>query len=225
MIAVDTSCAVETLALVQGDLVLAHYQARRPTRRGASFASTIEGVLHATGRTLADLQGAVVVTGPGAFTGLRVGIATVQGLASALSIPVWSVGAMEGWAWAACADLVGVTLDARRGEVYTALFRRTGEALEPILGLGMMTPEAWREELASTASGVPVELVGDGARLHRDRLAGPGVSFASPALCGPDLCRAALAGVQRVRNSESGDPRAIAPVYLRLHDGTRIGVG
>jgi tRNA threonylcarbamoyladenosine biosynthesis protein TsaB len=214
---VDTSSAVETLAVAQGDLVLAQWHARRPKHRGASLASTVEAILAAVGRTLSDLSCASVVVGPGAFTGLRVGIATLQGIASARGIPVWGIEALEGWAHAGTHDLVGVTLDARRDELYTGLFRRSEDGLETVRGLDLQTPQAWAEDLAAG-----VELVGDGAR-HRARLeeAVPGLRFAASSVVGPDLGPAALAAVKRACAGEVGDPREVSPLYLRRHDGTR----
>ena len=218
VLAVDTSSAVETLAVAQGDIVVAQWQARRPKHRGASLASTVEGILAAVGRSIGDLSAALVVTGPGAFTGLRVGIATLQGLASARGIPLWSISALDGWAHAGTREVVGVTLDARRGEVYTGLFRRSDQGLETLRPLDMQTPEAWAADLAPG-----VELVGDGAQLHRERIEAlvPGIRFAPRSSAGPDLGAAALAGVGRVKAGETGDPRAVTPIYLRRHDGTR----
>jgi tRNA threonylcarbamoyladenosine biosynthesis protein TsaB len=224
VVAVDTSCAVETLALAQGDLVLAQWQVRRPKHRGAALAETLEALVQAAGRSLSDLAGAVVVVGPGAFTGLRVGIATLQGIASALDIALWPVEAMEGWAHAADRDLVGVTLDARRGEVYTALFRRTSTGLQCLLPLDLASPSAWARTLSEAGLDRPVELVGDGARLYWNVLqeaAGGAVELGSAGISGPNLAPAALEGVRKATGREPGDPRAIVPVYMRRHDGTR----
>jgi len=213
VLAVDTSCAVETLALVQGELALAQWQARRPKHRGASLASTIEGLLASCGRSMGDLSAAVVVGGPGAFTGLRVGIATLQGLCAARRIPLSSVSALDGWAWAATTDVVGVTLDARRGELYTALFRRTRDALETLIPLDLVTPDAWAVALGE--ADVDVELVGDGARLYETRWTSPRLSVAPAHVLGPNLIPVARAV------DVSATPGPVAPIYMRRHDGTR----
>jgi tRNA threonylcarbamoyladenosine biosynthesis protein TsaB len=214
VLAVDTSCAVETLALTQGSIVLAQVHARRPKHRGAALATTIDAVLASVGRSMSDLAAVVVVSGPGAFTGLRVGVATVQGLASALQIPVWPASAMDGWAFAGTAEVVGVTLDARRGEVYTALFRRTETGLHTERGLDLQTPDAWAKELAGHDG--PVQLVGDGARLHADLFREvPGLRLAPEWVAGPNLAPLAM------RVDLEATPPAVVAVYLRAHDGTR----
>jgi len=213
VLAVDTSCAVETLALVQGDLAVAQQHTRRPKHRGASLAATVEALLAAAGRTVADLSAALVVVGPGAFTGLRVGIATLQGLCAARRVPLFAASALDGWAWAATTDVVGVTLDARRGELYTGLFRRSATGLEELRGLDLQTPEAWAATLA--AADLDVELVGDGARLHAARWTSPRLRLAPAHVLGPNLLPLAAAV------DPEAEPTRVEPVYMRRHDGTR----
>ena len=222
--AVDTSTPVEVVAVARGELVLAQRAARRPRGRGLALGPAIAATLDEVGEDLGAVSAFGVVVGPGAFTGLRVAIATVQGMAAGLGAPAFALDAMDGWARAlpGSARPVGVTLDARRGEVYSALFDTGGAGPRVLRELRLESPHTWAAELdAHCPDGVT--LVGEGAWLYRglptDRL-GPraGLPGGSPQV--PALGAAATRLAARVASGEQpqGPLRAI---YLRDHDAAQ----
>jgi len=222
-LALDTSSSVDAIALAQGDLVLASRWVRRPRRRGSALAARISELLESVGRRTEDLSALAVVTAPAAFTGLRVGIATAQGLAAGLGIPSYAYDSTPGWAASApaCRCPVAVTLDARRSEVYTALYEvdadGVGTVLEPV---SIQSPEQWFSLLEQRSE--ELLLVGDGARLYRDmareRL-GELARIPSRAGMAPDLGPLALEAVRRSGLGQPGE--VLSPLYLRGVDGAK----
>jgi len=214
---VDTSGAMEALALVQGDVVVGQLQLRRPRRAGATVARSLKTLLSLADRRSDELAAIAVATGPGAFTALRVGIATVQGLAAGLGVPVVGFDSTEPWACAVPGQTVAVTLDARRNEVYTALWSVpvSGDAVV-LRATTLESPESWAAALTAWPNAVAV---GDGARLYADRL---GVSVATTAPAGPELGPIGRRVAARVETLESVPVR---PVYLRDHDAAPTAAG
>ncbi len=237
VLGIDTSCASDTIVLAQGDLLVASRAVRRARRQGAALAEAVRGLLRSAGYEPGQLGAVTVALGPGAFTGMRVGIATAQGLASALGIPTYGFSSLIGWATTApaCAIPVGVMLDARRSEVYTALYEvdETGRPHE-VDGVRLHRPEAWLQELAErrtpseawygdvSTRAAGVLLVGDGARLYADlarEILGDRARLPTSSAMFPDLGQAALEAVERVEAGEPSEP--LRPVYLRDHDAAQ----
>lgn len=226
-LAFDASGPVEVLAVVQGNLLLGQVQARRSRAAGDTLAEAVTGLMASVGRCVQDLDVIACVIGPGAFTGVRVGIATAEGLSDGLGIPAFGYLSTDGWAWAGrdCGAPVAVTLDARRGEVYTALYESTaGQAPRRLDDVGLELPSAWFERLAGCGL-VRTRLVGDGAVLYADlarEILGE-VAWLDPlGPTAPDLCGVARDALVRLGARDPGDSAALRPLYLRAHDGSRV---
>lgn len=221
VLGIDTSCASDSIALARSGLVLASQQVRRPRRKGSALAVAIQRLLEAIGCSPSDLAAISVVTGPGAFTGLRVGIATAQGIASGLAIPTYACQATAAWAAAAtaCRVPVAVTLDARRRQIYSALYRVDAAGpteLRPVL---LQDPRSWFESLADLEG---VLLAGDGGRLYADlagEVLGDRALIPRTAIMAPDVGWVALEGARRLADQEPGE--RLDPLYLRDHDAAQ----
>jgi len=154
--------------------------------------------------------------GPGSFTGLRIGIATARGLATSLGLPVAGVCTLDAVGrWMGEAGIGGdrlVVLDARRGEVFAALYSERGERIwEPLV----CRPEQLEERLVALPA--PPPAAGSGAIRFRHELARHGVRIADDAdpvhrVAARHICALAAA-------SPGGDP--LAPIYLRPPDAER----
>lgn len=220
-LAIDTSGAVEALAVVQGDLVLADQRIRRPRRRGTALGVAIQQLLASCDRAPSDLAALTVGIGPGAFTGLRVGLATAHGLATALRIPLYGFDSTLG---PACAvgrpgRPVAVVLDARRDEVYSAVYDLDGDGLPTVVrATTLESPAALHGALPDDAL-----LVGDGARLYANALTAGKPSRTVGVLQpeGPSLAPLAADALRRLAAGESPPLATVQPVYLRDHDGVR----
>lgn len=202
-----TRCAVAVSELGDGSLL-----ARADPDIGRGHAEVLMGLvadtLAAAGATYADLGRIAVVVGPGSFTGLRVGVAAAKGLALALAIPVVGVASLEALAephWHGATSVLAVT-DAKRGEVYAALYGPDGEVLQAPAAL----PPAGLTGFVGAAGEGGLILVGSGSaiaagELHRAlRIAdASGLS---------DI--AAVARIGRARPSTA----PVKPLYLRGAD-------
>ena len=187
---------------------------------------------HGLGLRDIDLYG--VAVGPGSFTGLRIGIATIQGLAFANGRPVVGVSALDALVEAADAVVAGEAgegclraawMDAQRGEVYGCLYRRPGRSLgAAVRRRRSNSPAEMLAAWAPALAGAAAEFVGDGAVAH--------AAGARRALCPaergssvpvPPLA-AAIAAIAARRRSEAGPPHRDPPA-LRAAARRRAGAG
>ncbi len=205
LLALDTATPLVTVAVHDGTDVVAERSGERPLRHGEQLAPAIEQALADAGAGRLDLTAIAVGTGPGPFTGLRVGLVTARMLAHVLGIPVYGVCTLDVLAVEAVAtgSVEGsflVATDARRKEVYLASY--DGGAIR-IEGPAVHRP-------AEAGSDAPV--VGEGALLYPD-------AFPHPA--GPTRPSAGwLARTVVGEHAEVTDPD---PLYLRRPDAAAPG--
>jgi tRNA threonylcarbamoyladenosine biosynthesis protein TsaB len=137
LLALDSSTLHLTLALGEGEpgafRVLREAHHPPGINHSVLLPRVIEALVQAEGLQLRDLSGLVVGTGPGSFTGLRIGIASLKGMAYALRLPLAGVSSLDALAHAAPAgpERLVPLLDARRGELYARVYRREAGALVP----------------------------------------------------------------------------------------------
>jgi len=216
LLAVETSGAGPSVALFRGAELVAERRARAGRPGSEMLLPAIDSLLSAAGLRVADLEAFAVGAGPGSFTGLRVGIATVKGLAFGSGTPVAGVGTLAALALRAprTRDPVVAVLDARRGEVYAASFRRDGEELEPTdLPEGLYTP-------ADLASRLPSRclLVGDGVAVCGESLRaalGPGVRLVPPPRGRPRAREIGALGLRLLARGQGVSAADLVPRYVR----------
>lgn len=128
-LAIETSAHTVSVAVVTLEGVLGELTMNTGHTHSEKLMPVMDALLEQLDLSLSDLQGLVVASGPGSFTGIRIGMATVKGLAHGAGLPVLPVSTLEGLAWnlAGCGGLVCPLLDARRDQVYAALFDCSGE--------------------------------------------------------------------------------------------------
>ncbi len=211
--------------MVRGELPLAQQHYRKPRAQGTALADSIQKMLRSVALEAGDLACIAVAVGPGSFTGLRVGIAAARGLADGLGIPTFAYPSTLGWACAVRGhpEPVAVTLDARRGELYTALYDTSQPGRpQPMGDVRLESPESWADGLRESAPGGAL-LVGDGAILYSSLLRSEldeSFRFAQPVPAGPDLSWVALDSARRLL--EVGlQSEPLEPLYLRDHDGSQ----
>jgi len=213
VVVVDTSTSAVTAALVRVDVdatgadgveILAERRTVDARAHGELLAPAVGAVLAERGATPGDLGAIVAGLGPGPFTGLRVGLVTAAAMGQALSIPTYGVCSLDGIG-ARTEGTALVATDARRKEVYWAVYRErrrlTDPAVDPPAHIAAVLEELG---IAATVA------VGAGARLYAEALALP-VLDAYPA-------PGALAelAADRVRSKAPGE--MLTPLYLRRPD-------
>jgi tRNA threonylcarbamoyladenosine biosynthesis protein TsaB len=166
-----------------------------------------------------QLAGIGVGLGPGLFTGLRVGVTTAKVMAQALRIPVIGVPSLDLIAYPLrhSARLIVTVVDARRREVFYALYRPVPGGVQRVSDYEVSTPDDLVGELASKAD--DVLLAGDGALLHRDRFRGlEKAEQAGPASASPSAGALVELATARFEREEFCAPWDLHPLYLRRSD-------
>ena len=217
-LALDTSSAAGSAAVARDGRVVIERAGDGARTHGQRLPVELMEVLRDAGATLDAVDRLAVAVGPGSFTGLRVGIATVQGLAMARGLHVAPVTSFEALAWIArgTSDAIGAWIDAHRGEVFAALY--AGDGRQAVLPPSSLAPEAtldaWTGPLAPFGR---IHFLGDGALRYRDTIAARLGARATihdgvPALAG------AIASIAEADPGRAVRPHALVPLYVRRSD-------
>ena len=223
ILAFETSAKAAGVALLaEGKLLGESYQNTGLTH-SQTLMTMAEDLLKNCGKTPADVTAVAVANGPGSFTGVRIGVAAAKGFAWGAEIPCYGVSTLE-----AMAEGLGVydgfvvpTMDARRSQTYTAIYRAEGGKLTRILDDCAISFEELGEKLKNCEK--PIFLVGDGASLCYNTL-----KEAVPELVLPPEHRVnqrasgvALVAQRMMDANLPGDGAGLTPNYLRLSQAER----
>jgi tRNA threonylcarbamoyladenosine biosynthesis protein TsaB len=229
VLALDTTTRAGSAAIVVDDRVVEERRGDDARSHAERLPRELIALAEAHALGLADFDVFAVASGPGSFTGLRIGIATMQGLALVARRRMVGVSALEALAHAAsesaaALDLVASWMDAYRREVFAGLYRVSGEAapvdaarLIEVDGARVGDPAAVLESWRPLIRDRRVTFVGDGAQLYGDvvRRDVPGARILPAPLLAGVIGRLATA---RTRCGESVDPGGIQPLYVRRPD-------
>ncbi|MGI6358936.1 MAG: tRNA (adenosine(37)-N6)-threonylcarbamoyltransferase complex dimerization subunit type 1 TsaB [Bacillota bacterium] len=212
-LAVESATLVASVAVGKGDRILSEVNSHSSLTHSERLLPMIDQALALAGAELSGMQRLVVSSGPGSFTGLRIGLATVKGLGHALGLPILSVSTLEALAWQqspADENLIVPLLDARRQQVYAAAYQRRTAGLATV-----QPPQAVAlRDLLSTLQG-KVLFVGEGAIIYRSQIAEclPEARFASPLHNWPRAASLALLAACDQRSPVTVEQ--LHPLYLR----------
>lgn len=215
VLALDTTTRGGSCAVARDGVVVLERAGDAGRPHDVRLPGDLDALLATAGIGLHEIDTYAVATGPGSFTGLRIGIATMQGLAFAHDKPLIGISAFDAFARAVpAAARIATWIDAWRGEVYAALYDG-GDVLEP------PTVEPPARVLARLeAARVPTVFVGDAVPLYRDMIldtlgdAGHIADPPAPLLAGT-IARLAT---DRAAAGDRPAPHAIRPLYVRLPD-------
>lgn len=214
VLALETAGRTPSAAVLRGGEPLA-VERGSPGRTGAeAVLPSIDAALVRAGVTLQEVEAFAVAVGPGSFTGLRIGVATVKGLAFGSERPVAAVSTLAATAHGAPKGQGAAValLDARRGELYAGVFDIEGEvprAIEP--AAGVYTPEQLAPHLPACCV-----LVGNGVPLCVDalrKLVGAGLTVGPPDDAGAAAVGAL--GLDLLRRGEVTSAERLTPRYVR----------
>lgn len=224
ILALDTTTRAGSVAVTHEHRVLAVIHGDASRTHGERLPGEIQRALSDAGVRRQDVEWLAVATGPGAFTGLRIGLAAVQGMAMVLNVPVIGVSALDALAHAGGnagepRGTITAWMDAQRGEVFSATYdlSRSIDAGWVPRDVPMVSPPD--AALAAATETGPRLFIGDGAVRYRDLIlskGGDGVRVLEP----PDALAPHLAALarHRVAHGEGGPPHTLQPLYVRRPD-------
>lgn len=224
VLALDTTTRAGSVALVDDRRLIAERAGDSTRSHAERLPTDLLNLLAEAGLTLTDVDLFAVAAGPGSFTGLRTGIATIQGLALVSRkriVPVSILDALAQTAGQARREgaLVAAWMDAHRGEVFSALYRVTGAlAFTPARLIELEAPAVGDPDTVlrrwAALHGEIDAFIGDGATVFSDRLGDPRRVIAPPPLAGA----IGLMAVARARAGDTVGPAGVQPLYVRRPD-------
>ena len=205
--------------MTDGERVLALLPGDESRTHGERLPGEIARALDEAGVTRARIDLLAVATGPGAFTGLRIGLAAMQGLAMTLNKPVAGVSALDALAEQvgdSDLDLIAPWMDAQRGDVFATLIdRKSGLPIEtPTASNPQGLLDLWHAHLA----GRRVVFIGDAAVRDAALIAFAGKGEWTSRQPAPLAPQVAAIGRRRAEHGEAGPPHALTPIYVRRPD-------
>lgn len=221
LLALESSAKACSCALCDGERLVAQVFQNSGLTHSRTLLPMVEDMLKNCGRSLDDVELIAVASGPGSFTGLRIGVAAAKGLAWAKGLPCAGCSSLESLAWNG-AHMAGwelcAVMDARREQVYRARFRATGEGLERLTPDGAVSLDELARELHA-----PQLLLGDGAGLCYDRLRDRGIELhmAPEHLRWPTAWGVAQCALSMAQRGELTTAEALVPQYHRLSQAER----
>ena len=215
LLAIDTSGPVCGVAVMKDGAIVYEASAINKMTHSVNLLPMIDTAMQSAGLTIADLDRIAVVVGPGSFTGVRIGVSTVKGLAHAHNTPCVAIDALEAMA-AGAGEFGGVICpiqDARAGQVYGAAFTAGETHPERLMDDIPLKLEEYVENIKSF--GDRFLFLGDGMPVHREKLKkllGDAAVFAQPQLA---FLRPASVAYLASQTEETVDYLNLEPLYLR----------
>ncbi len=220
ILAVDTSSAVASAAFVEDDKLVCEYTLNNGLTHSQTIMPIIDEVFKRSGRNPEDIDIFAVSNGPGSFTGLRIGVATVKGLAHAVKKNVVGVNTLEAMAYNLpfTPYIISPIMDARREQVYNALYRFENNKLIQLVSPRAETLETVLCELKER--GEKVIFLGDGVPVFKEKIK---AALGDMALFAPQTanCQRASAVAEAAKGKTTMEYAELVPTYLRKSQAER----
>lgn len=237
ILSLDTTTREGSAAIVEGDRVIDVRRGDGSRSHAERLPTELIALLDAHGRSFVDVDVFAVASGPGSFTGLRIGIATIQGLAFTCGKRVVAVSALDALARLARSTFdvqgsrvpetrIAAWMDARRGEVFAAIYgvpeddgatAFDADRIAVVEGAAVGTPALMLERLRTGETSGPLVFTGDGAVMYAEDIAR---AFPAAVVVRPEPIAGAigLIAAGQAHRGETIDPAAIQPLYVRRPD-------
>ena len=212
IVGVDTSTRQGSVALVANDEVVDQEESSSPESFSRTLLVMIDKLLSRNHGEIQDIDGFGIAVGPGSFTGIRIGLATLSGICLSRSIPVYGVSTLEAIALSSCHSGPGTIipmLDAGQENAYFASFKKNGRELE------RLSPDRVAEisEIAKEAEANTLTL-GDGAEVYREQLSLSGVGIMESNFCFSTSAGVGLLAEKMALANVQSDIYRIKPNYM-----------
>ena len=224
ILALETSAKAVSAALTEDGKVLASGYQDTGLTHSRTLMPIVEHIFANTGMTVAECDAIAVAAGPGSFTGIRIGVAAAKGLAFAADKPAVGVSTLAAMARnvAFAAGLVVCAMDARRQQIYNALFEAKDGKLTRLTEDRAIALADLTEELRNDPR--PITVVGDGGRLTFDYLSANGIPcrLAPPHLLMQNAASVTLEAEEAIRAGQAVSAQELEAVYLRPAQAERL---
>ena len=224
ILAIDSSAQVASVAVLTETTVLAEYSVDYKKTHSQTLLPMIDEVLRMTETAKEDIDAIAVAAGPGSFTGLRIGAATVKGLAMVWNVPVIPVSTVAGLACnlAGTDGLVCPLMDARRRQVYTGVYGFEGSTVVEYVNDACMTIEPLIAKINEL--GRKVTFVGDALTVFKEKLESSVTvpfSFAPIHLAKQSAASVGWLGLKFLAEGKTVTAEEFVPTYLRISQAER----
>jgi tRNA threonylcarbamoyladenosine biosynthesis protein TsaB len=215
ILGIETATRTGSVAVVSESGVIAEYTLNIDLTHSERLMSTVDRVLKDTGIILGDLDGFAVSIGPGSFTGLRIGLSAVKGLALVTTKPVVAVPTLKALAWNLPQSkyLICALLDAKKKEVYAAIYRSGDDDLIQMMPESAISLKGLADRIKDKTL-----FTGEGANLFRNDIRsifGEWARFAPLSAMVPSAASVAEIGLMMLKSGEQVDPDSLTPMYIR----------
>lgn len=224
ILAFDGTAKVATVAVSEDEKILASYSIDNGLTQSELLLPMAENMLSSLGITFDDIDAYATSVGPGSFTGVRIGVSLVKGLAFGKDKPCVEVSTLEALAENLCGldGMVVPVMDARRAQVYSATYESTHEGLVKTVEDRAVALSELGEELRAVTD-KKIYLVGDGYAVARRALTERGICVEETPeiLINENAASVARVAYRKILAGETVTDREIAPLYLRMPQAER----
>lgn len=225
ILALDSSATSASVALVEDEKLVAEYFVNANRTHSTTLVPMVKSLLEHTQRTMSDINYFAVSSGPGSFTGLRIGIAAVKGMAFAEQKLCVGVSTLESMAYNMQGEncVVCAVMDARCSQFYNALFRVEKNKVTRLCEDRALSAEDLKQELLNEYNSEKIVLAGDGGALAYSQFAEslPGIEMAPYVRLYQRASGVALAAQKQILQEKYFSASELLPVYLRLPQAQR----
>jgi tRNA threonylcarbamoyladenosine biosynthesis protein TsaB len=220
ILAIETATMLGGVALLDDSAgLIAEIRLNVETTHSERLMTCVDHILKQSSLTIADIDCFALSIGPGSFTGLRIGLSTVKGLSYATRKPVVTVPTLEAFAlnFPYCKYPVCTMLDARKNEVYAALFRWDGDGFKRLLHESALPVSKLADTIMQHIDD-KVVLTGEGTLLYQEMIfeyLGERAIIASPEQMVPSPAHVATLGIKKALSGEFSELQNLVPFYIR----------
>ncbi|KUO50024.1 MAG: hypothetical protein APF76_06045 [Desulfitibacter sp. BRH_c19] len=221
VLGIDSSTQVNTVALIDHGRLLTETIMNTRKNHSQRLMPTIDMILKEVGINITDIDGVAVSSGPGSFTGLRIGMTTAKAIAWSLNKPLVGIPSLDGIAYNAqgVSGIICPILNARRNEVYTALYRIKNGELERLCDYMVIDPVKLIKKLDANEG--QITLLGDAIEefaLVFEKNLGDRLTIPTSANRLPRASQVAYLGWKRLLKGETDNVINLSPLYIRKSD-------
>ena len=218
ILALDTSSIVATVAVMDGEKLMAEYILNHKKTHSQKLMPILKEILESCELSPKDIDVFGVTVGPGSFTGIRIGLATIKAMAQALDKPVIGISTLEGLAFnlVYCKSLICPMIDAQRNLVYTGLYGWQEMALTSLVNDIVVTIEDWLGEVKKRDE--EIIFIGDGVEKFKNLIQeemGERAVFPPSIVTMPRASSIAELVRRKAVLGELSNPSDILPIYMR----------